>query len=546
MNKTALLLLCLVCIAPAHALNVQNRRSYFPDGRADTLVGSRPKEPDTLTLTTGLDFDLHPFEFGNSAGLLAPRSVVKYLVTFDFGVAYSFSDRIALGLGLPVHVGNNVQSLTNFNTESPMSFGDMMLSGLYKFMDGDDNRAGIGLSLVPFLTFPTGQSGNFVGDASATGGFLLASDVDLNGHYLGLNLGTRFRKEENMLNLRVAQEFLYTLGYSHAIIEAQEFDGFAEVAGSTVMNDFFQKANSSPVEIKAGVSKVFMPDNPITVKLTNGIGIGNGYGNPDYRLVLGVSYDHLLPRTKIIEKTVTIERVQKVEQQLKDLTIYYPTDGAQVDPFYDQKIAGIADVMTGNPDMGPLYIVGHTDDVGSDAYNLRLSEKRAKQAFESIVGHGLDAQKIVWFGVGEADHAAPNVNDDNRALNRRTVFTFQRPAMAPGGSVPEASSFPASAGERAPGADSYTETLKVREGQGFVDDAAPAVKTREEVHVQEKTVIKKGKAAKAAKSASSRDTHQERSSGPQSIRGKSFRPKKNEVIEKDLKEDGDFEEPFVE
>lgn len=563
MNKTLLIFCCLFAMAQsAFALNVQSRKPLLPYGEADTLVSTAIRDPDTLTLGLATGFDLHPFSFTNSAGLLSSRSIVKYAFTFDLGASYAFNERLALSLGLPFHVSNNIESLANLAMETPLSMGDIMLSVAVNAIPADSNPRGFGLSVVPFLSLPTGSSSNFMGDASATGGFIVAGDVDLNGHYIGMNLGMRFRKEENFQDLRVAQEFLYSLAYRHAIIADQEFNGFVEFDGSTVMNDFFQKANATPMEVKVGLSKkVFSDDNPLTIKLVNGFGVGKGYGSPDYRFVVSLSYDHLLPRTRVIEKTVTVERVQKVEQRLKDLTIYYPTGVSQVDPFYDEKIAGIATVMRENPDMGPLYIVGHTDDVGKDAYNRNLSEQRAQQAFDSIVGHGLDPKQIIKFGMGESYPVAPNTSDDNRALNRRTVFTFQKPeylneagGMATPPSVPVVS--PAIEREipAAPLPPQEDVGQPDKAYPGFVDDDSEATGIiTEETHVHEKTEIKKGRAARQAvkedraasrqKRIKKRDRHD---SSPQSIKGKSFRPKKNEVIEKDLSEKDSFDEPFVE
>lgn len=537
-------LLALGFAAPALALNVQSHRYYFHGGRGDTLVESAPQPMDTLTLGLGNTLALNPFEFGSSAGVGTPQSVVDYALTFNMGASYSFSDQIALGLNLPVHVTRNAQSLATTTMENVFSMGDITLSGLYNIMSRSATDYGMGLALVPYINFPTGVSGNFIADANVTGGFLVALDWEGGSNYVGLNLGLRFREEENFLNLRVAQELLYTAAYQRPLLESAGLDVFAEVAGSTVLNDFFQKENSSPIEAKLGVAKIFFPDMPVTVKIVNGLGFGNGYGNPDYRAVLSFSYAHYLPRTEIIEKTVTIERVAKVESRLKELTIYYPTDGDQVDPFYDQKIAGIVQVMKSNPDMSPLYIVGHTDDVGGDAYNQRLSERRARQAYDSVLQNGLDPKDVIWFGVGEGDPVVANSSEANRALNRRTVFTFQKPRQIQEGTAGVPLTTEASP-EQAPSSDSYTEVLKVKESQGFVDDQVPqSDATVEEVIVKEETVIKDGgdnelnvREPKKSKTKKSRSK--------KTFKTKSSR-KKDPFGEKNIEEDDDFEESFVE
>jgi outer membrane protein OmpA-like peptidoglycan-associated protein len=66
-----------------------------------------------------------------------------------------------------------------------------------------------------------------------------------------------------------------------------------------------------------------------------------------------------------------------------------------------------------------IEVVGHTDDVGDDAYNQDLSEQRAKAVRDYLVAAGVDASKIVTVGMGESMPVATNTTDEGRAENRR-------------------------------------------------------------------------------------------------------------------------------
>jgi OmpA-OmpF porin, OOP family len=66
-----------------------------------------------------------------------------------------------------------------------------------------------------------------------------------------------------------------------------------------------------------------------------------------------------------------------------------------------------------------IEVVGHTDDVGDDAYNLDLSEQRAEAVGAYLVGAGIDASKILMIGAGESSPIASNATDEGRAENRR-------------------------------------------------------------------------------------------------------------------------------
>jgi outer membrane protein OmpA-like peptidoglycan-associated protein len=70
-------------------------------------------------------------------------------------------------------------------------------------------------------------------------------------------------------------------------------------------------------------------------------------------------------------------------------------------------------------------IGGHTDSVGSDAYNMKLSERRANAARDYIVSQGIDASRITTQGFGESNPVASNDTAEGRAQNRRVEVHAQ-------------------------------------------------------------------------------------------------------------------------
>ncbi|MET3717218.1 OmpA family protein [Pseudomonas sp. PvP001] len=74
-----------------------------------------------------------------------------------------------------------------------------------------------------------------------------------------------------------------------------------------------------------------------------------------------------------------------------------------------------------------LSVSGHTDSVGRDAYNQRLSEQRAKAVTDYLVSSGVPRASVVSVkGMGEAQPVADNDTADGRAMNRRTEILIQR------------------------------------------------------------------------------------------------------------------------
>ncbi|NIP18016.1 MAG: OmpA family protein [Xanthomonadales bacterium] len=66
-----------------------------------------------------------------------------------------------------------------------------------------------------------------------------------------------------------------------------------------------------------------------------------------------------------------------------------------------------------------VEIAGHTDSKGTDAYNQKLSERRADSVMQYLVDHGIDAGLLSAKGYGESEPIADNATDEGRAKNRR-------------------------------------------------------------------------------------------------------------------------------
>jgi outer membrane protein OmpA-like peptidoglycan-associated protein len=65
-------------------------------------------------------------------------------------------------------------------------------------------------------------------------------------------------------------------------------------------------------------------------------------------------------------------------------------------------------------------VEGHTDSIGSDAYNQGLSERRANAVRDVLVEqHGIETSRVSAVGYGEARPVADNDTDSGRAINRR-------------------------------------------------------------------------------------------------------------------------------
>jgi outer membrane protein OmpA-like peptidoglycan-associated protein len=67
-----------------------------------------------------------------------------------------------------------------------------------------------------------------------------------------------------------------------------------------------------------------------------------------------------------------------------------------------------------------VEIDGYTDAIGTDAYNLELSQKRARSVLDYLAGKGIISQRLSFKGFGSASPLGDNITNDGRKLNRRT------------------------------------------------------------------------------------------------------------------------------
>lgn len=67
---------------------------------------------------------------------------------------------------------------------------------------------------------------------------------------------------------------------------------------------------------------------------------------------------------------------------------------------------------------------GHTDDIGSNSYNEKLSKERAIAVRNYLISKKVDSTKITIDYSGEDEPVVPNISEENRAFNRRVELTI--------------------------------------------------------------------------------------------------------------------------
>jgi outer membrane protein OmpA-like peptidoglycan-associated protein len=101
--------------------------------------------------------------------------------------------------------------------------------------------------------------------------------------------------------------------------------------------------------------------------------------------------------------------------------INFVTNSAEITPDSDPILTKAYNTLRTNQNLR-VEIQGHTDDVGSNTANQRLSERRANSVRDYFVSKGIDANRMTARGYGEDQPLVPNDSPENRARNRRIQF----------------------------------------------------------------------------------------------------------------------------
>jgi OOP family OmpA-OmpF porin len=103
--------------------------------------------------------------------------------------------------------------------------------------------------------------------------------------------------------------------------------------------------------------------------------------------------------------------------------IFFDVGKATLRPESYSELDRLGGLMVQNPKM-QIELSGHTDNVGSDDSNMKLSEDRAKTVTEYLITLGIATNRVIAKGYGETKPVTSNDTEDGRQMNRRVEFTI--------------------------------------------------------------------------------------------------------------------------
>ncbi len=200
-----------------------------------------------------------------------------------------------------------------------------------------------------------------------------------------------------------------------------------------VSNDSLEKQITAVIKAPVSLFKVNKDSTQSLLKTT----LTNEKGEYSFQVEQGKNYKvlaeaqgYLNKKVEVSTETVTKSDTLKTNIGIKQTpkgsivisNIYYET--AKADLRQESRASldkELVDLLKDNPKL-IIEISSHTDDVGTNEYNQKLSQSRAESVVNYLIGHGIDKSRLIAKGYGEGKPIAPNTTPEGRQKNRRTEF----------------------------------------------------------------------------------------------------------------------------
>ena len=128
------------------------------------------------------------------------------------------------------------------------------------------------------------------------------------------------------------------------------------------------------------------------------------------------------PPAPVVEQPVVVK-----EEVIVIRDVHFMFNSAKLTAADKVRLDKVASRLKSEAPGARLSVTGHTDSVGSDAYNQTLSERRAHSVTDYLVESGVPRSSFVSVrGAGESQPVADNKTDDGRSMNRRVEIRIER------------------------------------------------------------------------------------------------------------------------
>ncbi len=377
------------------------------------------------------------FDYGNAPLKVvdlttgATQKIVSSQYTAHATGAVGFTDWFQLGLDVPILLyerfsSPNAGALTPGPSQTfAGKFGDIKAEAQFQILD--INRYDVGIAVAPFAQFPTGKKDiYFSNEQMSAGGRLIVEGKVKNRAWFSGNFGYQYLKRNQYFvgspDGVIGGLLLFGVG-SHVKL-GKGFSVLGELAAETVASNAFSAIRQTPMSLLGG-ARYTMENGPmqgLQFTVAGGSGITKGVGAPRGEVVASIAYrrPNVVRLPELSPSNVDARADEKI---LITQKIHFEFNRSIIRSISYPILDDVVQLLKLNPQIHRVQVEGHTDAVGGDAYNQRLSESRAKAVVAYLASKGVPSDRLSAAGYGRSRPIADNSTAEGRAKNRRTEFT---------------------------------------------------------------------------------------------------------------------------
>ncbi len=200
--------------------------------------------------------------------------------------SYALWGRLELGLEVPLILAQQRASTVSgvdsmLESISGSGLGDMRLAAKLGVLR--TSRHGFDLAVSPSITLPTGQSGDYRGEAGVSFAPELIASRAWGATRLAVNLGYRARQSSSLLDLKVDDEFFGNVGVGRHVARSVQVS-----LGLSLATAASNRTNASNQDHLEGLGGVSWDAGPVLLSAMAGLGMMEGFGTPSWRGVLAI------------------------------------------------------------------------------------------------------------------------------------------------------------------------------------------------------------------------------------------------------------------